>query len=61
MIWASATSPPASGSRLEDSATLGASGRSITLVFIAWGVLIGLVGTVVGPVLGVTIGMVQDR
>ncbi|MET0851998.1 MAG: lipoprotein-releasing ABC transporter permease subunit [Candidatus Rokuibacteriota bacterium] len=40
---------------------LGASGRSITLVFIAEGVLIGLVGTVVGTVLGVTIGLVQDR
>ena len=31
---------------------LGASGRSITLVFMAEGVLIGLVGTVVGTVLG---------
>jgi lipoprotein-releasing system permease protein len=40
---------------------LGASGRSITLVFMAEGVLIGLVGTVVGTVLGVTIGLVQDR
>jgi lipoprotein-releasing system permease protein len=40
---------------------LGASGRSITLVFIAEGVLIGLVGTVAGTVLGVTIGLVQDR
>ena len=42
-------------------ATLGASGRSITLVFIAEGVLIGLVGTVVGTLLGITIGLVQDR
>jgi lipoprotein-releasing system permease protein len=40
---------------------LGASGGSITLVFMAEGVLIGLVGTVVGTVLGVTIGLVQDR
>jgi lipoprotein-releasing system permease protein len=40
---------------------LGASGRSITLVFMAEGVLIGLVGTVVGTVLGLTIGLVQDR
>jgi lipoprotein-releasing system permease protein len=40
---------------------LGASGRSITLVFMAEGVLIGLVGTVAGTVLGVTIGLVQDR
>jgi lipoprotein-releasing system permease protein len=40
---------------------LGASSGSITLVFMAEGVLIGLVGTVVGTVLGVTIGLVQDR
>jgi lipoprotein-releasing system permease protein len=40
---------------------LGASSRSITLVFMAEGVLIGLVGTVVGTVLGVAIGLVQDR
>jgi len=40
---------------------LGASGRSITLVFMAEGVLIGVVGTVVGTVLGLTIGLVQDR
>src|SRR5262245_32382918 len=40
---------------------LGASGRSITLVFMAEGVLIGLVGTVVGTVLGVAIGLIQDR
>jgi len=41
--------------------SLGASSRSITLVFMAEGVLIGLVGTVVGTVLGLTIGLVQDR
>ncbi len=40
---------------------LGASGRSITLIFMAEGVLIGLVGTVVGTVLGLTIGLLQDR
>lgn len=40
---------------------LGASARSITLVFMAEGVLIGLVGTVVGTALGVLIGLVQDR
>jgi lipoprotein-releasing system permease protein len=40
---------------------LGASARSVMLVFMAEGVLIGLVGTVVGTVLGVTIGMLQDR
>jgi lipoprotein-releasing system permease protein len=40
---------------------LGASSRSITLVFMAEGVLIGLVGTTVGTVLGVAIGLIQDR
>lgn len=40
---------------------LGASSRSISVVFMAEGVLIGAVGTVVGMVLGVTIGLVQDR
>lgn len=40
---------------------LGASARSITLVFMAEGVLIGLVGTVVGTALGVAIGLIQDR
>jgi lipoprotein-releasing system permease protein len=41
--------------------TLGASSRSVTLVFMAEGVLIGLVGTTVGTVLGVAIGLIQDR
>jgi lipoprotein-releasing system permease protein len=41
--------------------SLGASSRSITLVFMAEGVLIGLVGTTVGTLLGVAIGIVQDR
>jgi lipoprotein-releasing system permease protein len=40
---------------------LGASSKSITLVFMAEGVLIGLVGTTVGTVLGVLIGVIQDR
>jgi lipoprotein-releasing system permease protein len=40
---------------------LGASSRSITLVFMAEGVLIGLVGTTVGTFLGVAIGLIQDR
>ena len=40
---------------------LGASSRSITLVFMAEGVLIGLVGTTVGTLLGLAIGVVQDR
>src|SRR5215470_4425461 len=40
---------------------LGASSKSITLVFMAEGVLIGLVGTTVGTILGVAIGVIQDR
>jgi lipoprotein-releasing system permease protein len=40
---------------------LGASARSIMLVFMAEGVLIGTVGTAIGTVLGVTIGLIQDR
>jgi lipoprotein-releasing system permease protein len=40
---------------------LGASSKSITLVFMAEGVLIGLVGTTVGTALGVAIGVIQDR
>lgn len=40
---------------------LGASARSISLVFMAEGVLIGVVGTVVGTALGVTIGWLQNR
>jgi lipoprotein-releasing system permease protein len=40
---------------------LGASSRSITLVFMAEGVFIGLVGTTVGTLLGVAIGLIQDR
>jgi lipoprotein-releasing system permease protein len=39
---------------------LGASTRSITLVFMAEGVLIGVVGTAVGTALGVAIGIVQE-
>jgi lipoprotein-releasing system permease protein len=41
--------------------SLGASSKSIMLVFMAEGVLIGLVGTTVGTVLGVAIGLIQDR
>src|SRR5262249_6818928 len=40
---------------------LGASSRSITLVFMAEGVLIRLVGATVGTLLGVAIGVIQDR
>lgn len=39
---------------------LGASARSVMLVFMAEGVLIGVVGTLVGTVLGVAIGLVQE-
>jgi lipoprotein-releasing system permease protein len=39
---------------------LGASTRSIMLVFMAEGILIGVVGTLVGVVLGGTIGVVQE-
>lgn len=39
---------------------LGASAGSIMLVFMAEGVLIGAVGTLVGTALGVTIGWVQE-
>ena len=39
---------------------LGASTRSIMLVFMAEGVLIGVVGTLVGVILGVAIGVIQE-
>jgi lipoprotein-releasing system permease protein len=39
---------------------LGAGTRSIMLIFVAEGVLIGVVGTLVGAVLGVTIGWIQE-
>ncbi|MBI2468236.1 MAG: FtsX-like permease family protein [Candidatus Rokubacteria bacterium] len=39
---------------------LGASARSIMLIFIAEGVLIGGVGTLVGTALGVTLGTIQQ-
>jgi lipoprotein-releasing system permease protein len=40
--------------------TLGAGARSVMLIFMAEGVLIGLVGTLVGTALGVTIGWIQE-
>ncbi len=40
--------------------TLGADARSVMLIFMAEGVLIGLVGTLVGTGLGVTIGWIQE-
>ncbi len=39
---------------------LGAGARSIMVIFMAEGVLIGLVGTLAGSVLGVTIGWIQE-
>jgi lipoprotein-releasing system permease protein len=39
---------------------LGAGARSVMLIFMAEGVLIGLVGTLVGTALGVTIGWIQE-
>jgi lipoprotein-releasing system permease protein len=40
--------------------TLGAGAHSIMVIFMAEGVLIGLVGTLVGTALGVTIGWIQE-
>jgi lipoprotein-releasing system permease protein len=40
--------------------TLGADARSVMLIFMAEGVLIGLVGTLAGTGLGVTIGWIQE-
>jgi lipoprotein-releasing system permease protein len=40
--------------------TIGAGARSIMLIFMAEGVLIGLVGTLVGAALGITIGWIQE-
>jgi len=40
--------------------SLGADARSVMLIFMAEGVLIGLVGTLVGTGLGVTIGWIQE-
>jgi lipoprotein-releasing system permease protein len=39
---------------------IGAGARSIMLIFMAEGVLIGLVGTLVGAALGITIGWIQE-
>lgn len=39
---------------------LGATARSISLIFIAEGVLIGVVGTAVGSALGILIGFLQE-
>jgi lipoprotein-releasing system permease protein len=40
--------------------TIGADARSVMLIFMAEGVLIGLVGTLAGTGLGVTIGWIQE-
>ena len=41
--------------------TMGASARSVMLVFIAQGLIIGLVGTIVGTLAGVGLSWVLDR
>ncbi len=41
--------------------TMGASARSVTIVFILQGVIIGLIGTAVGGLLGFTLARVFDR
>src|SRR5262249_13682569 len=41
--------------------TMGASGRSITAIFLMQGVIIGIVGTLVGGTLGVTVSRVLDK
>jgi lipoprotein-releasing system permease protein len=41
--------------------TMGASARSVTAIFMTQGVIIGLLGTLVGGVLGVSVSRVMDR
>ncbi len=41
--------------------TMGASAKSVTIVFLLQGVIIGLIGTSLGAVLGVTVARVMDR
>ena len=41
--------------------TMGASSRSITLIFLLQGTIIGVVGTVVGAVVGTAVAYVLDR
>jgi lipoprotein-releasing system permease protein len=41
--------------------TMGASARSVTAIFLLQGVIIGLIGTSIGGVLGVTVARVMDR
>jgi len=41
--------------------TMGASARSVTLIFMAQGLIIGVVGTVVGAGLGYLISLIADR
>jgi lipoprotein-releasing system permease protein len=40
---------------------MGASARSVTLIFMAQGLTIGIVGTMVGALAGYVISMVADR
>jgi lipoprotein-releasing system permease protein len=41
--------------------TMGASARSVTVIFLLQGVIIGLIGTSVGVLLGVSVARVMDR
>jgi lipoprotein-releasing system permease protein len=41
--------------------TMGASARSVTVIFLLQGVIIGVVGTIVGGTLGVLVSRVMDR
>jgi len=41
--------------------TMGASARSVTAIFMAEGLIIGLVGTTFGAALGVSLALVADR
>ena len=41
--------------------TMGASARSVTIIFMAQGVIIGILGTLVGGALGVSISRIMDR
>jgi lipoprotein-releasing system permease protein len=41
--------------------TMGASARSVTVIFLLQGVIIGLIGTSVGVALGVSVARVMDR
>jgi lipoprotein-releasing system permease protein len=41
--------------------TMGASARSVTTIFLLQGVIIGIIGTTIGALLGVTVARIMDR